>query len=79
MKKVLEYIKSFDYFGHQIVFVFNKKQDNVHRTFFGGLVSFILKLMVITYFILLVIRMATRQYDTCWWYLSSWDNGDDWT
>ena len=23
--------------------------------------------------------MANRQYDTDWWYVSSWDNGDDWS
>jgi hypothetical protein len=49
MNKFLAYLSSYDYFGHSIVYTFNKKNDNIYRTSFGGLISVILRMGMITY------------------------------
>jgi Ca2+/H+ antiporter len=79
MEKLLKLISSYDYFGHYVVFSFNKQVDNVHRTAFGGFVSILMNIVMLVYVVFLLIRMITRQYDFNYQYDSAWNNGDDWT
>ena len=79
MEKFLKFISSFDYFGHYVVYTFNKQGDNVHRTSFGGFVSILMNIVMVVYVVFLLIRMITRQYDYNYEYNSAWNNGDDWT
>ena len=49
MEKALKHISSYDYFGHYVVYTFNKQADNVHRTVFGGFVSLMMNCVMIVY------------------------------
>ncbi len=63
MNSFLSHLTSYDYFGHYIVFTFNKKEDNVHRTVFGGILSIFMRFGMVGYIALLLQRMLTRSYD----------------
>ena len=63
MNSFLSHLTSYDYFGHYIVFTFNKKEDNVHRTVFGGILSILMRIGMVGNIALLLQRMLTRSYD----------------
>lgn len=73
MRSIGNFIKSHDYFGESIVFTFNKEQDNVHRTLFGGVVSLVIKILMFVYVVFLVNMMVTFGNDTNKQYSSIFD------
>lgn len=73
MKSIGNLIKSQDYFGETIVFTFNKEEDNVHRTVFGGIVSLMIKFLMLVYVAYLVNMMVTFGNDTDKQYSSIFD------
>lgn len=78
MEKLLTQISSYDYFGHYVVYTFNKKVDNVHKTAFGGFISILMNITMLVYVFFLLQRMINRQYDFNYDYDSAWNNGNDW-
>jgi hypothetical protein len=79
MNSFLNHLSSYDYFGHNVVFTFNKNEDNVHRTVFGGILSIVMRFGMVGYIALLLQRMITRSYDFDYEYATAYNNGDDWT
>ena len=73
MRSIVNLIKSQDYFGETIVFTFNKEEDNVHRTIFGGAVSLVIKFLMLVYVAYLVNMMVTFGNDTDKQYSSIFD------
>ena len=73
MRSIGNLIKSQDYFGETIVFTFNKEEDNVHRTIFGGAVSLVIKFLMLVYVAYLVNMMVTFGNDTDKQYSSIFD------
>ena len=73
MRSIGNLIKSQDYFGETIVFTFNKEEDNVHRTVFGGAVSLVIKFLMLVYVAYLVNMMVTFGNDTDKQYSSIFD------
>ena len=54
MSSFLNHLSSYDYFGHYVVFTFNKNEDNVHRTVFGGILSILMRFGMVGYIALLL-------------------------
>ena len=58
---LLEYIKSFDMFGHVVQLNFNKGPS--HNTFIGGFTSLIIKAIMFTFFFVRGRTIFTRSDD----------------
>ena len=52
-------VKGFDMYGHPVWLNFDEKSGKNHKTLIGGIMSFLIQIALLTYIVIIFVRMFT--------------------